>query len=263
MLKKIKYRIMLGIGSLCLFFLGCSKESFLIREAGSSTVVLEETVALEEGKEEKVETEVLASAYEKQPVEQLTKTEEIAIHVCGAVNQPGVYYLKEKQRVYEAIAKAGGFREDADRDYLNQALLLEDGMKITVPTKEETAGLRNQEAKVSEMIQKEEVKDRNQQLIQMAKESENQSQFIQRAEADTKETDSTEQGKIDLNTADEALLCTLPGIGQSRAQSIIAYRKEHGFFTNTEDVMLVSGIKEAAYEKIKDYITVSGIPGTN
>ena len=258
MLKKIKYRIMLGIGSLCLFFLGCSKESFLIREAGSSTVVLEETVALEE---EKVETEVLASAYEKQPVEQLTKTEEIAIHVCGAVKQPGVYYLKEKQRVHEAIAKAGGFREDADRDYLNQALFLEDGMKITVPTKEEIAGLRDQEAEVSEMMQKEEVKDRNQQLIQ--KESKHQSQFIQRAEADTRGTYSTEQGKIDLNTADEALLCTLPGIGQSRAQSIIAYRKEHGFFTNTEDVMLVSGIKEAAYEKIKDYITVSGIPGTN
>ena len=64
-------------------------------------------------------------------------------------------------------------------------------------------------------------------------------------------------GKIDLNTADKALLCTLPGIGESRAESIMAYRQKHGDFQKIEDVMKVSGIKEAAYEKIKDYVTVS------
>ena len=46
------------------------------------------------------------------------KSEEIAVHICGAVNNPGVYYFKEKQRVHEGIVKAGGFREDADMDYL-------------------------------------------------------------------------------------------------------------------------------------------------
>ena len=71
------------------------------------------------------------------------------------------------------------------------------------------------------------------------------------------ESHKIETGKIDLNTADEALLCTLPGIGESRAKSIIAYRSEHGAFKRIEDVMQVSGIKEAAFEKIKEYVTVS------
>lgn len=260
--KEIKYKKILGIGSLCLFLLGCSKESFLLQEADSSTMVLEETVVLEEEKaEEKVESEVLAKEAKPKAVEQLTEWAEIAVHVCGAVNRPGVYYLKENQRVYEGIQKAGGFREDADRDYLNQALFLEDGMKITVPTKEETAAL--EEEKTSDLIRKEDTATENRgRFIQKAEESREQPQFMEKAESAKREPDARENGKVDLNTADEALLCTLPGIGQSRAKSIIAYRKEHGFFGNTEDVMKVSGIKEAAYEKIKDYITVSAItPG--
>ena len=68
---------------------------------------------------------------------------------------------------------------------------------------------------------------------------------------------SEQERKIDLNTADETLLCTLPGIGESRAKSIIAYRQENGMFRSPEDIMNVSGIKEAAYAKIKDYIMVS------
>ena len=64
--------------------------------------------------------------------------------------------------------------------------------------------------------------------------------------------------KINLNTADEALLCTLPGIGASKAKSIIAYREEYGNFEKPEDIMNIPGIKDAAYAKIKEMITVSG-----
>lgn len=63
-------------------------------------------------------------------------------------------------------------------------------------------------------------------------------------------------GPVNINTADEALLMTLPGIGASKAQAIIAWRKEHGNYQTKEDIMLVPGIKEAAYEKIKSLITV-------
>ena len=56
--------------------------------------------------------------------------------------------------------------------------------------------------------------------------------------------------------ADEAALCTLPGIGESRARDIIAYREANGRFESCEDIMKVSGIKTAAYEKIRDKITV-------
>lgn len=63
-------------------------------------------------------------------------------------------------------------------------------------------------------------------------------------------------GLVNINTADEELLCTLPGIGSSRAQDIISYREDNGAFESKEDIMKVSGIKESAYSKICDKITV-------
>jgi len=63
-------------------------------------------------------------------------------------------------------------------------------------------------------------------------------------------------GKVNINTADKAQLMTLPGIGEAKALAIIAWRTEHGGFQTTEEIMQVSGIKEAAYEKIKTLITV-------
>lgn len=64
-------------------------------------------------------------------------------------------------------------------------------------------------------------------------------------------------GKININTADKVLLCSLPGIGDTRAADIIAYRQEHGGFKAIEDIMQVSGIKEGSFQKIKEMITVN------
>ena len=61
---------------------------------------------------------------------------------------------------------------------------------------------------------------------------------------------------INLNTADAAQLCTLSGIGQSKAEAIIAYREEHGGFASIEEIMNVEGIKEGTFSKIKDKISV-------
>lgn len=71
-----------------------------------------------------------------------------------------------------------------------------------------------------------------------------------RAEADSA------SGLVNINTADAAALCTLPGIGESRAQDIISYREANGRFETCEDIMKVPGIKTAAYGKICDKITV-------
>lgn len=65
-----------------------------------------------------------------------------------------------------------------------------------------------------------------------------------------------ENGLVNLNTADVAALMTLPGIGESRAKAIISYREQHGAFAKIEDIMKISGIKQAAFSKIKDKITV-------
>lgn len=231
MLKKNKILNFIGIGIFCLFLFGCSKESFLLSSKdSSSTIVLKEEILLPQETSEMVFEESKESEVGKIAEE---KSEEIAVHICGAVNNPGVYYFKEKQRVHEGIVKAGGFREDADMDYLNQALFLEDGMKIIVPTKEETK------------------------LLKDSKEGNGEKEFLQGTSFSTLNETKEQKQKINLNTADKALLCTLPGIGESRAESILAYRQEHGDFEKTEDIMKVSGIKEAAYEKIKEYVTVS------
>lgn len=67
---------------------------------------------------------------------------------------------------------------------------------------------------------------------------------------------SEEEGKVNINKASKEELMTLPGVGESRAESIIKYREDVGAFQNIEDIMQVSGIKEGLFEKIKDLITV-------
>ena len=62
--------------------------------------------------------------------------------------------------------------------------------------------------------------------------------------------------RVNLNTAQREELMTLPGIGESKADSIIRYREEHGAFTSPEEIMNISGIKSAVYSKIRDRITV-------
>ncbi|MDE6904886.1 MAG: helix-hairpin-helix domain-containing protein [Lachnospiraceae bacterium] len=70
------------------------------------------------------------------------------------------------------------------------------------------------------------------------------------------EKEEQEDGRVNLNTADISALMGIPGIGETKARSIIAYREENGKFQSAEDVMKITGIKEGLYSKMKDYITV-------
>ena len=62
--------------------------------------------------------------------------------------------------------------------------------------------------------------------------------------------------RVNINTAELAELTTLPGIGESRAKDILAYREANGDFTKIEDLMKVPGIKEGTFNKLKDLIKV-------
>lgn len=62
--------------------------------------------------------------------------------------------------------------------------------------------------------------------------------------------------KVNINTADQEMLMTLPGVGSSKALSIISYREEHGGFSKIEELMNITGIKQGVYNKLKDQITV-------
>jgi competence protein ComEA len=75
-------------------------------------------------------------------------------------------------------------------------------------------------------------------------------------EQETTSVSSSSNGLININTADEEVLQTLSGIGKAKAEQIVAYRQSHGNFKTIEDIMQVPGIKEGAFAKIKDSITV-------
>lgn len=144
------------------------------------------------------------------------------IHVCGEVKAPGVYELPEGSRIYDAVNAAGGFTGDAAESFLNLAEPVTDGMKVAVPSKED--------------IEKE-------------------SLWALGAGAFEREEGGA-AGRVNINTASKEELMTLTGIGEARAEDIIRYREKNGKFEKVEDIMKISGIKEAAFEKIKEDITV-------
>ena len=170
--------------------------------------------------------------------------QKIFVDVCGAVASPGVYELDEGSRIFQAVDAAGGYLPEAASDYLNKARSLDDGQQIYVPTQEEV------EAGTEEILAKRpEIADLT---GNTAGDSDAEQNGLQsEAEADSEQVDD----RIDLNTADAALLSTLSGIGQSKAEAIIAYRQEHGGFASIEEIMNVEGIKEGTFSKIKDKIS--------
>ncbi len=161
----------------------------------------------------------------------------IIVHVCGAVTIEGVYELPAGSRVVDAVKAAGGFSEDADSAFVNQAAALTDGMKIRIPTVQEVEAGQN--------------------IDNVADDTSAAETMISNGlTADDSGNSSSSDGLVNINTASKEQLCEIPGIGESRADSIISYRQEHGKFNSIEDIMQVSGIKEKYFTKIKDYITI-------
>lgn len=203
------------------------------------TVYLEQTTAATEQMEDGGDTaEAKEQAAASGAKNDLTGTEaddggeeqqECCVYVCGAVLSPGVYVLDAGARIYEAIALAGGLAENAGLTAVNQAQEICDGQMIYIPTKEEAAAypVASQAAAGSA--------------------SEQTAQAAGEQEAD---------GRVNLNTASEAELMTLSGIGQSKAEAILLYRETHGGFSSVEEIMNVDGIKEGSYNRIKDSIKV-------
>ena len=205
-------------------------------EESGADISSDVTSSAEESSEDtdKKETED-ASAKESSPV----LPETIMVHVCGAVLCEGVYELPAGSRVVDAVRAAGGFSEEADSEYVNQALVLADGVKVRIPTLEETVAAGHGDD-----------------ALQISSEQGTDAAGVTGMFDDNSTSSGSEGGKVNINTADETQLCTIPGIGPGRAKNIIAYREEKGRFGTIEDIMKVSGIKDKFFSKIKDYITV-------
>ena len=151
------------------------------------------------------------------------ETAAVCVHICGAVKEAGVYELEEGKRIVDLIELAGGLTETAAGDYINQAQYVSDGQRIYIPTMEEVKGISAIDDSLLRLNQEE--SDHRNDLV-------------------------------NINTADDKELMTLPGIGQAKADQIIAYRSSQGSFHTIEELMNVNGIKEGLFSRISEKITV-------
>ena len=196
-------------------------------------IVLNIGKVTEFNKEEKENTTINASIEEskndieeKENKENKEETKEmgtgIFVHIDGWIQNPGVYEIKENDRVNTIIEKAGGLKEGASIKSINLAARLSDGDKIYIPNREE-----------EKQIETTEVKGNNTGTVKITKNS-----------------------KININKASISELKQITGIGESTANKIIDYRENVGKLKKIEDIKEVKGIGDSKYESIKDKITI-------
>ena len=151
-----------------------------------------------------------------QEVEETSTENLFFVYVVGAVYKPGVVEVEEGTRLYQVIQKASGALETADLSKINLASIVKDEQKIIVPY------IENKEDKVND----------NSANVQAS------------------------VRLVNINTASEAELQTLNGIGASTAKKIVDYRNQNGDFNTVEEIMNVSGIGQSKFDSIKNDITV-------
>lgn len=212
----IKLLLLGFIGSLFLY--GCgNEEPTMIPVMNSELGSTEITV---EGQETQADT--VLSTDESDIMKEATKEQLLYVYISGAIENPGVYIIESETRLYQVIEAAGGFLNNASADSVNQARKVTDGEQIKIPTVEEIA---NGEV--------------------TAEESPNSGVL-----------ESSEDSLVNINLATKEQLCTIAGVGETRAESIILFREEHGDFKDIKDIMKIDGIKEGLFNKMKDKIAV-------
>lgn len=151
----------------------------------------------------------------------------VTCDITGAVKHQGVYTLKNGARLQELIEAAGGTTSRAQLKAINRAILLKDQDKIHIPYKGEKIDNAVTNAATSSSPE---------------------------ASSSSGQTESGD--KINLNTATVTELQKLTGIGEKKAEQIIAYREQNGSFKKIEDLMQVSGIGEKTFESLKDQLAI-------
>lgn len=155
----------------------------------------------------------------------------VQVYICGAVNKPGVYSVFRGTILNDAVEKAGGFTADAAVTSMNLVYEINSNMSFYIPTVEEVESGNAQDAGVIR----------------------GKDDFIWGSEGGASQSKTS--GKVNINTADQAALQSLPGIGEATARMIIEYRNKTPF-KKPEDLKKVSGIGDAKYERVKAFITV-------
>ena len=175
---------------------------------------------------ENISQDIIINNQTENTTEENNNQEKIVIHITGAICNEGIYELEENSRIADAVKMAGGLKENADLKQINLAYVLEDGMKINIPSKNESTNEPSNNAE--SYITKENLNSFN----------------------------NAKTSKVNINSATQTELETLPGIGPSTALKIINYRKEKGKFNKIEDIKNVNGIGESKFNKIKEFIKI-------
>lgn len=165
----------------------------------------------------------------------LKEEEFVKVDIKGAVKKPGVYEVNNGMRVIDVIEKAGGLSKSANTEYINLAKTVTDEMAIWIYTDKEIEKFEESNIKY-EYIEK----DCNCPSVENS------------ACIDSGTSDNT---KININTATLEELMTLSGIGEAKAKDIIEYREKTPF-SSIEELKNVSGIGDSSFEKIKNNITI-------
>ena len=168
----------------------------------------------------------------------------IYVYICGAVVNAGVVSGDADMRLYQAVELCGGLIDEADGTRVNLAMQLKDGDKIYIPYAYDDISLTD-EMNNSCNPNATGISGSN---------TENSGGNSESYGSNTGVAGSS--NLIDINKASKYELMQLSGIGEARALDIISYREKHGAFKRIEDIKNVSGIKDAAFNKIKDYICV-------
>ena len=225
-----------------------SNENIIPNLKEESVSEIEETIITENTNTEENNletTEVNTNQENEQIYKNTESSEKIYVYITGEVNSPGVVLLNNGSRIVDAIEAAGGVTDKANITKVNLVYILQDGMKINIPNQND---LKNNE---------------NFEYITMSSGDEKNDANINNSASNTSSEESSSNKEsafkisvVNINTATQTELETLPGIGPSLALKIINYRKENGKFSSIEDIKNVSGIGDAKFENIKNYIRV-------
>lgn len=174
--------------------------------------------------------------------------ENVFVDIKGAIANPGVYELEQNKKVIDVVNLAGGFLENANTQTINLAKKVTNEMVIIIYTNEEIK-LAMTEEKTAKVID-------NTCVCPVLKNDACINKNETKKDTTTSNEPETITEPININTASASDFDKLPGIGASKAESIVQYREKNGPFEKIEDLKEISGIGDALFEKIKDYITI-------
>jgi len=242
--KILKYKKSIIISSLVLLIIIVGIVYYYYYRTDNVVQVVESEVKIEE-------IEKQAEEIQEEVVEEIAIVKDFFVDIKGAVNNPGVYKLNENNIVNDAINVAGGLNKYADTKCINLSKKLHDEMVIYVYTKSETWQILNNNNN----------KQTETETNVVCNEVKNDAYVTENKIEEKIETDKTNEKEdanalVNINSDDIDKLTTLPGIGESKAKTIIEYRKTNGNFKTIEELKNVSGIGDSTFEKIKDLITI-------